>query len=389
MGDILHGHCDARFSAVKAALTRGFEAGREVGAALAIIVDGELMVDLWGGYADRKRERPWQRDTLCCVFSITKAVTATCVLQAIDDGLIGLHEPVVRYWPEFGNRGKEPITVFDLLTHRAGLVGFRDPVSNDLYESWVDTAQALAVSTPWWPPGERHGYHARTFGFLLGELLRRASGKTPSQWIAQRFSRPLDLDFHVGLSEEDLTRCADMIPARVTANDTAPTSEAARRLMADYNNPTTVTGAAFNNPSLRPGYMNRRSFRMGEFPSQNGHGTARSVAMFFGKLPELVSGELLRAATQVHSDGPDEVLQSHTRFGLGFMLNHERAKVGISAESFGHAGAGGSLAFYDPPSKTALCFLMNQMEQGVVSGGTTVGEVIEVLLLHGHPGTEV
>ena len=351
----------------------GFEAGRDVGAALAVVLDGRLVVDVWSGHRDRKKTEPWARDTLCCLFSATKGVTALCILQAVSEGVLDLDEPVVSCWPEFDCNDKSAITLRHILSHQAGLVGFHDPVTAELFYDWPALCSALAKETPWWVPGEKHGYHARTFGYLLGEVLGRKTGITVSGWLKDRLANMLELDLHIGLRAADLHRCAQMLPARVKAGqDTVP--ESARRMMKSFNDLSTPTGAAFQNPSFGPGFMNSERFRMADMPAMNGHGTARDLARLYGAIPSLLDPEVLAEASSTQSYGMDVVLQSVSHFGLGFMIHDEKAPIGAVSGSFGHAGAGGSMAFYDPLNRIGFCFVMNQMQQGVVTGGISATE---------------
>jgi CubicO group peptidase (beta-lactamase class C family) len=367
----INGYLDTRFQPVADAFLDGFEAGRDVGAAVAVILDGDLVVDVWHGHTDRRRQNPWREDTLVCLFSVTKAMTAVCLLQALDRGLVELDTPLVDDWPAFSGSGKDIITLRHLMSHQAGLVGFHEPVDRDILYDWHRFVAALERERPWWEPGTRHGYHARTFGFLLGEVLRRRSGKSLGSWFLDEVAEPLGLDFAIGLPEPDLERCADMLPARIRPNASAPLAPAARAMMRDFNDLSTATGAAFQNPAMGAGYMNSRAFRQAEIPAANGHGTARSAARMFDGLRSVISAPTLQAATSTQSLGPDEVLKSLTHFGLGLMLHHEDSPVGVRPGSFGHAGAGGSIAFHDPEAKLSFCFAMNQMEAGVITGGTS------------------
>ncbi len=356
----------------------GFSEGRDVGAALGVFLDGELVVDAWAGHTDRKKTQLWQEDTLCCLFSATKGVATVCVLQAVAEGWLQLDEPLSTVWPEFANNGKEQITLRQVLCHQAGLVGLHAPVERELIYDWHGFCAALAGETPWWTPGERHGYHARTFGFLLGELLMRRTGRTIGGWLTEFLSRPHSLDLHVGLGSSDLARCAQMVPARVRAGQNA-LPEGAQAMMKAMQDRSTPTGAAFQNPAMGPGYMNSEQFRSAELPAMNGHGTARDLAKLYALLPKLLPDELLAEATRVHSSGPDQVLLTHSQFGLGFMVHDEAAPIGMRAASFGHAGAGGSMAFYDPEAKVGFCFVMNQMQAGVVTGGVSAMKCAEAV----------
>ncbi|MFU8817232.1 MAG: serine hydrolase domain-containing protein [Pseudomonadales bacterium] len=375
----IHGHLDPGFEPVAEAFLDGFREGRDVGAAVAVVVDGDLVVDLWHGHVDRRRETLWGEDTLVCMFSVTKAMTAICLLQAVDRGLLELDAPVSDYWPAFAAHGKSRITVRHLMTHQAGLVGFHQPVGRDLLYDWERVVQALEGESPWWEPGTRHGYHARTFGFLLGEVLRLCSGKTAAAWFRDQVAAPLDLDFWIGVRAHDLVRCAEMLPARMRPGQPPGSSASARAMMRDFNDLTTPTGAAFSNPAMGPGYMNSPAFRQAELPSMNGHGTARSVARMYDRLDDILSRDVLQQATTTQSLGPDAVLKSVTHFGLGLMLYHHDSPIGVRAGSFGHAGAGGSMAFHDPYARVSFCFAMNQMEFGVVTGGESATRVANAL----------
>lgn len=374
----VRGDCLTQFEAVAAAFNDGFAAGREVGAAVAVWRDGDWLVDLWAGHSDRRRTQPWREDTLACFFSVSKAITATCVLQAADRGLIDLHAPVAQYWPEFAQAGKQDATVVQLLSHQVGLPGLHDPAQRALLFDWQGMCSRLAAEPPWWPPGHKHGYHARTFGFLAGELLRRATGRHVSEWLAAEIAQPFALDVHFGLTADQQARCADMLPARVNPGAQKNWPPAMQHMLRDFTDTGTPTGAAFQNPGLKPGYMNTPDFRAAELPALNGHGTARDVAALLGQVPQMLSAQTLQLALHTHSHGPDEVLKSVTRFGLGYMLYAEESPIGWPG-CFGHAGAGGSVAFCDPERNIGFAFVMNQMQQGVITGGTTAAACVEAL----------
>ncbi|HSG89378.1 MAG TPA: serine hydrolase domain-containing protein [Pseudomonadales bacterium] len=356
-------------------------ADAELGAALAVTVDGQRVVDLWGGWRDRARTRPWRRDTLVCAFSATKAVAALCALQAVAEGVLELDAPLADVWPELIGEGRETITLRHALAHRTGLVGFaRDTqlAFEDLYD-WPRTIELLQQERPWWTPGTAHGYHARTFGFLLGEPLRRASGMTLGAWLRARITGPRDLDLHIGLAAADHERCADLTPSGVEAR----IPEASRPMMQAMGDPATATAAAFSNPSAPRGFMNTAAFRGAELPAMNGHATARAFADLYGALAigdeTLCPASLLAEATRPQSEGDDSVLLQETCFGLGFMLSRPALEVGLSTASFGHAGAGGSLAFADPEARVGFCFLMNRMRPGAVTGNDSAIALLDTL----------
>lgn len=373
----IDGYLDSRFSLVADAFMEGFRSGRDLGAAAAVIIDGMTVVDVWHGHADRGRKRPWASDTLVCQFSVTKALATVCVLQAIDRGLFSLDQPVIDVWPEFAAFDKDAVTVRHLLAHRAGMIGFHHTMPADLFYDWDRTVAALAAERPWWEPGSSHGYHARTFGFLLGETLRRASGSSLAQWLRREVTGPCNADFHIGLTDVELRRCADIVPARMQAGEAIPAE--AGRLMKRIADRGSLAHAAFQNPTQALGYMNSEVFRRAELPSANGHGTALATARVLDRLSALISTDLLAEATSTQSEGHDAVLGSPTRFGLGFMLHDQACPMGRQPGAFGHAGAGGSVAFHDPALRLSVCFAMNQIQPGVIVGGTSAAALTDAV----------
>jgi CubicO group peptidase (beta-lactamase class C family) len=211
--DEIAGHCDPRFAAVRDAFAANFEAGREIGASFAVTVDGELVVDVWGGYADAARTRPWQSDTIINVFSTTKAMAALCAHILVDRGQLDLDAPVARYWPEFAQAGKERITTRHVLSHAAGLPGIRQPLPTEALLDWNGMTEALAAEAPWWEPGTANGYHALTYGYLIGEIVRRITGKTLGAFFREDVAERLGADFHIGLPESEDARVAELVPA--------------------------------------------------------------------------------------------------------------------------------------------------------------------------------
>ena len=372
----ISGEAAPEYAALKDAFAQTFEE-REVGASVALFVDGELAVNLWGGHTDRARTKPWCKDTLACTFSVTKGVAAIALLQLADAGQLDLDVPVERYWPEFvsSDTSSERLSVTprQLLSHRAGLPGFRAEMPAGIYYDWEQTTRALIAEELWWPPGTRHGYHARTYGFLIGELFRQITGLPLGEWL--RRNRP-DLDFYIGLKDHELDRCAQMLPARMRVGEP---SSGQSELMAAMRDAKTATWAAFSNPTLGAGYMNKPEFRKSHMPAVSGHGTAAALAGLYGTIDDYLSPELQAEATTTHSIGFDEVLRTNTHFGLGFMLPSVHAPIGVSAASFGHAGAGGSIAFGDTERRLGFAFVMNQMESGVISGGRSVKETLKIL----------
>jgi CubicO group peptidase (beta-lactamase class C family) len=367
MAATVQGRCDARFESVRSVFEKSFETG-EVGAAVAITLDGEPVVDLFGGWADAARTRPWRRDTLVNVYSTTKGVTALCAHRLVEAGKLDLDAPVARYWPEFAQAGKERIPVRWLLSHQAGLPAVRKPLPEDALYDWPVLCEALAAETPWWEPGTQHGYHALTYGHLVGEVFRRIEGRSVGRYFRDELARPLGLDFAIGLPASEHARCADMIP-------TPPAAGATQDVLEQFTkNASEMVRLAFDNPRGRRGHVNEAAWRSAEIPAANGHGDARSLARLYGALARggeldgvhVLSREAIVRATTEQAFGKDAVIGFPMRWGLGFMLRHDLMPLGPNAGTFGHAGAGGSIAYADPEARIGFAYVMNQMQ-----GGTT------------------
>jgi CubicO group peptidase (beta-lactamase class C family) len=369
----IHGECDPRFAKVRDAFEQNFASSPELGAAVAVSVDGEPVVDLWGGWTDQERTREWERDTIVNVYSTTKGMAAICAHRLAQEGRLDLDAPVAAYWPEFAAAGKETLPVRYLLSHQAGLPGVEKPLPEDAYCDWELMTDALAEQKPWWEPGTRHGYHALTFGFLVGEVVRRVSGRSLGSYFREEIAEPLDADFWIGFGRELDPRVSDIYPAPEAPAGQVPEGPMAD-FMRDMEDPTTITGAAFNNPRMGRNLPNTREWRAAEIPAANGHGTARALARIYGALS--VGGELdgvhvlareqIETALQEQAFGPDAVLgQMPMRFGLGFMLRQDFMPMGPNPRAFGHPGAGGSIGFADPDARVGFGYTMNQMQQGI------------------------
>ena len=355
----IYGSCDGRFAAVRGALARNFSEHGEVGAAVAITVDGRPVVDLWAGWADRTRTRPWQRDTLVNVFSVGKAMAALSLLILVERGKIDLDAPVARYWPEFAARGKSEVTVRILLCHRAGLPAIRRSLPRFAMYDWELMTSALAAEEPWWEPGRTHGYHVNTFGFLIGELVRRVSGESIGAFFRREVTGPLEADFRFGIGPEHDPRIADYLfgdePPEMVDDD----DERQFLLRHVYLNPPGLSGF---------GTVNTRAWRAAEMPSTNGHASARAVARIYSALAcggavdgvRLLGTDTIEQAIAEASAGPDLVLRRPSRFGLGFQLTQPERPLGTNPRSFGHFGAGGSLGFADPDARLAFAYTMKR-----------------------------
>lgn len=377
----VHGHCAPRFESVKKIFTRSFEEGAELGAAICFVLDGEPVVDLWGGHLDRERTREWQRDTLVNLYSTTKGMTAICAHMQVERGALDLDAPVARYWPEFAAQGKQRIPVRWLLSHQAGLAAPRIPVTAEETFAWHPMVEALAAQAPWWEPGTRHGYHALTFGHLVGELVRRTSGRSLGTFFRENVAEPLGADFHIGLAEEHDARTSDLhgqLMPDPGELDAAALPEPIAGFFRDMRDPSTLTGAAFGNPRLEPGLVNTRAWRGAEVPAANGHGTARALARIYGALARggevdgvrLLEPESIERARAEQAFGEDAVLRFPMRYGLGFMLRQDLMPFSPSENAFGHPGAGGSIGMADPDAKVGFGYVPNQMHLGLVGGAS-------------------
>jgi CubicO group peptidase (beta-lactamase class C family) len=374
----LHGRCDPRFEAVREAFAANLASGAELGAAVAFTLDGEPVVDLWGGWLDFEKRREWQRDTLVNVYSTTKGMTAICAHRLSEQGRLDLDAPVARYWPEFAQASKADLPVHLLLSHRAGLPALREPLPPDSLYDWDRMSAALAAQEPWWEPGSRHGYHALTFGFLVGELVRRVSGRSLGAWFRDHVAGPLGADFHIGLGPEHDARTSPLygqLAAELPKAVRQGLPEPLRAFLRDLRDPATLTGAAFANPPIPPGAHNTRAWRAAEIPAANGHGTARALARIYGALAcggrlgavQLLRPETIERAITEQAAGPDAVLGGlPMRFGLGFMLRQDFMPLSPGRRGFGHPGAGGSVGMADPDVRVGFGYTLNKMQMGLV-----------------------
>jgi CubicO group peptidase (beta-lactamase class C family) len=361
----VQGECDPRFSRVRDAFTENFAKRGEVGAAASVTVDGRCVVDLWAGHADQARTRPWSRDTLVNVWSTTKGLCAMCAHRLADQGKLDFDAPVAKYWPEFAQAGKGTIPVSALLNHKAGLAAIKAPLADTDLFSWEKVTTELARQEPWWTPGTRHGYHAITFGWLVGEVVRRISGKSLGTYFRDEIAKPLGADAHIGIGPEFDARVADIIYAP------EPKPGEPNVLGELLKDTKSVGYAALMNPStiFSPETTNSRAWRGAEIPGANGHANARALARIYGALARggEVDGVRLFGPREIEqcyteqSNSQDAVLPITTRFSLGFMLSQPAAMMGPNPHTFGHPGAGGSLGFADPDAKVGFGYVMNQM----------------------------
>ncbi|MEU5275566.1 serine hydrolase domain-containing protein [Streptomyces asoensis] len=360
----IHGHCDPRFAAVRAAFEENFRDRGELGAAVSVTVDGVPVADLWGGWADAARTRAWERDTPVNVWSTSKGPTALCAHILADRGLLDLDAPVASYWPEFGAAGKDRVPVRYLLSHRAGLAGLREPHSLEQLYDWELTTARLAATEPWWEPGTRSGYHALTYGFLVGEVVRRVSGLLPGAFLEREVTGPLGIDFTIGLPEKEAGRAAELVHPRA-----ASSSEQA----AVFSQLSPAALAALTNPLAGAAEANSPGWRAAEIPAANGHGTARAVASLYGIFAgrgtygghRVLSAEAAERVREGQGACRDLVLGAgfahETEIGLGLWLSGPNGSYGPNPRAFGHDGFGGSCGLADPEAGVSLGYVMNRM----------------------------
>lgn len=332
----------------------------ELGAAVSVSVAGRVVVDLWSGWADSERSRPWQADTVVNVYSVGKALAALCALMLVSRGLLELDAPVARSWPEFGQEGKEQITLRELLSHQAGLAAIERELSDRSLYDWTEVTGALAGQRPWWTPGRGHGYHVHTFGFLVGELVRRVAGETIGSFLRREIATPLGADVSFGLARGERWRCAEyMFDPRLVSD-----AEGGTRAGASAAGDLRLRWLAYMNPPGANGIgtVNSDAWRDAELPSANMHANARGIARVYAALVDrgLLDRDVLTQATSEMAAGDDLVLGRPSRFGLGFQLTQHERPLGPNAGSFGHFGAGGSLGFADPQAEVAFAYVTNR-----------------------------
>lgn len=366
----IHGFCDPTFQTVRHEFERNFHERGEVGASVCVTVRGQTVVDLWGGTARADTDAPWTEDTVSVVFSSTKGATALCAHILVSRGLLDLDAPVATYWPAFAQAGKATIPVKMLLNHQAGLPAVRAPLSQGAFYNWELMIAALEKEEPFWEPGTRNGYHGLTIGWLVGEVVRRISGKSLGTFFQDEVAKPLGLSFWIGLPEQMESRVARMI---------APQLDLSSPFFAAMADPTSLQSLMFLNNG---GYMSgpdydSRAAHGAEIGGAGGITNGRGLAGMYAPLAcggkTLVSRDTLtRMAAVASATGQDAVLLVPTRFSLGFMKTMDNRRVPFGAENtvllsedaFGHVGFGGSIGFADPKAELSFGYTMNKMGSG-------------------------
>tara|TARA_B100001123_G_scaffold175124_2_gene201089 strand:- start:6089 stop:7255 length:1167 start_codon:yes stop_codon:yes gene_type:complete len=360
----IQGTCPSRFQQVHNAFERNFTKSGDIGASVAVALYGEIVVDLWAGHLDHERTKPWEHDTIVLVYSTTKGLVSLATHMLADRGLLDFEAPVADIWPEFSQADKENLPLRYLLTHQAGLpvIDKKLPLGAEL--EWNVMAEALAQQKPVWRPGEEQGYHAATFGWLVGEPIRRVSGRSVGTYVKEEIAEPLGVEFLIGFGPEEDHRVSDMHLAKV------PPEQRGTLAAAAASDPASLAGRAFNLAPRGPNKgRNSRAFRKSEQPAGNGHTNARALATIYGALANggswegnhLISPASLSLAGTPQTIGKDLILQVPVRRTLGFMMPVPGTGDPRGENSFGHPGMGGSLGFCDPDSGIGFGYTMNQM----------------------------
>lgn len=381
MADI-DGYVATGFDGVRDAFAANFESHGEVGASFCLYHRGEKVVDLWGGLADPATGRPYEKDTCQLVFSTTKGVVAICANRLIDQGRLDPDAPVADYWPEFAQAGKQDVPVRWLLSHRVGLPVLDVDLTLDETLSWEPVVEALAAQAPIWEPGSQHGYHATTFGWLVGELIRRVDGRSVGAYLAEEIAGPLGLDLWIGVPEDRLGQVAPLLTFDL------PDNENIRMVIEQVLGPDSLTGRALRTPcpelfggtegTIDLSMFNDPRVLRAEIPAANGVTNARSLARLYAACLGEVDGIRLLSEAQVEraierqTTGPDAVMFFETAIGLGFFLSSAFSSYG-GPRGFGHTGTGGSMGFADPDAGIGYGYVMNQLMPNMIGDARTVG----------------
>ena len=382
---MIKGYCDDRFLKIKKIFSNQVNNGYELGCSVAVEYKGKEVINLYGGYTDETKANLWNKNTLVNVWSVTKAVTGVCIVKLISENKLDVNKKVSYYWPEYDCNGKSDTKVIDLLTHRAGMFAFENNYPKCSWNNWEEFTLALERQKPFRKPGLTQGYHAMTFAWLVGEIIRRIDGRMPGDYFKEEIAEPFNLDFHIGLSEDDIHRCADVGYKRL--DNLNPQLGFIKFIPSiflnkDLNNlkESFVSGdfkKAFKSDRLDKDGPNSLDWRTAQIPAANGHGTAQSLAKLFGILStgcqrdniKLLDLDILMNSTKIYSSGPDTVLfGTKLNFGLCFMLQgNENNKISFAPvfkeNAFGHAGIGGSVAFGDTKNKIGYAFVCNRQQK--------------------------
>lgn len=365
----IQGQCDPRFSNVRDAFAQNFESGGDLGASFAATLNGELVVDLWGGWKDEAKTQPWERDTIVNVYSTTKTMAALCMLLLADRREVDLYAPVAKYWPEFRAAGKSKVELRTFMSHSAGLSGIEQPVTIEDCYDWEKITTLLARQEPWWEPGTQSGYHAITQGYLLGEVVRRVTGETLGTFFRRNIAEPLGADFHIGVADKHFPRIGNLIPPPDSDAPLAPPD------------PNSIAARTFRSPPVSAAASRTDAWRRAEIPAANGHGNARSVVIAqtplanrgeaFGK--RLLSEAGCKRIFDEQTNGQDLVLGMPVRFGMGYGLSSDMMPISPNPNTCFWGGWGGSLVVVDQDAHLCFAYVMNKMAGGTVGDARAGG----------------
>ena len=363
----IHGECDPQFSKVKETFEKLYQEDREIGSCFAVYKDGNPLVNLWGGFQDKDKTKPWQKDNLVTVYSTTKGVAAFCIALAMEKGLLKYEERVSTYWPEFSNNGKEDITIGMLMSHQAGICSPETRNVEDYYNQSL-MAEKLAGMTPIWEPGTASGYHSMTFGWLTSELILRVTGKSLGTFFREEVGDQHEIDFFIGLPESEDHRVAELVPFDIVRSENSEQQqvELTDAQKSQHNSAGTLD------------IQNTKAWRQAEIPSANGQGNAGGLAKLYSLIvPEdnslkLLKDDTVNQMTTMQIEGRDLVLAVQVRWGVGFILNKHKIIYGPVEGAFGHSGYGGSCAFGDPENKIGVSYVMNRMLDNFNADGRSI-----------------
>ena len=363
---VINGFCDPKFLKIKDAYERNFINGQDVGSSLGITFKGELVVYLWGGFKDKDQKIDWEEDTIVNVWSSTKNMASLCIYILAERGLLNFHDPVSKHWPEFSKKGKQDILISHIMSHSSGLSGWKEPIEYTDFYNWDKVCNLLADQEPFWEPGKAVGYHAITIGYLVGELVKRVSGKTIGKFFEDEIAGPLKSDFHIGLKEKDFSRVAEIfMPGAITSGD----------LFENEDSESDVQKAQLN-PSIDPLYALEDDWRKSEIPAAGGHGNGKSLAECMALVAnngefnnrKILSKENLDNIFLEQILGIDLVFNKLTRWGIGFALpvkNNSWMSYFNNEQTCYWTGWGGSLSIADRKNNSSLGYSPIKMEEDV------------------------
>ena len=358
----VEGVCDSRFEAMRDILQRNLDSGADLGASVAVVLEGEPVVDLWGGWANTEQTQPWERDTITNVWSSTKTMMALSALVLADRGELDVYAPVSKYWPEFAANGKADVKVRHLLSHTSGVSGWAQPVVVDDIFDWQKSTSMLAAQAPWWEPGTMSGYHALNQGHLVGEVIRRITGLKLGEFFAKEIAGPLGADFHIGLDPSEFHRVSNVVPPPPLPIDLATLD------------PDSVMIKTFTGPAPDATVAWTSEWRQADIGAANGHGNARSVARAQSVVSNggevdgvrLLSPKTIDLIFDQQSNGTDLVLGIPVSFGIGYGLSGDMMPVAIDSKLCFWGGWGGSMVINDLDHRMTITYMMNRMEGGLV-----------------------